>query len=47
LHLTASIGISLYPHDGRDAQTLINHADSAMYEAKKQGRNNFKFFRGC
>jgi len=45
LFVTASIGISLYPNDGADADTLIQHADRAMYEAKQQGRNNFQFFR--
>ncbi len=41
---TGSIGISLYPSDARDAQTLIQHADLAMYQAKQAGRNGFSFF---
>ncbi|AFL74064.1 putative bifunctional diguanylate cyclase/phosphodiesterase [Thiocystis violascens] len=44
LTVTASLGISLYPTDGEDADTLIRHADRAMYEAKQRGRNNFQFF---
>ncbi|MGQ0659033.1 MAG: putative bifunctional diguanylate cyclase/phosphodiesterase [Chromatiales bacterium] len=40
----ASIGISCYPDDGRDADTLVKHADSAMYRAKENGRNSFQFF---
>ena len=39
-----SIGVSIYPHDGTDAQTLLKHADAAMYHAKKMGRNTFQFF---
>jgi diguanylate cyclase len=39
-----SIGVSIYPHDGTDAQTLLKHADAAMYHAKKIGRNTFQFF---
>ena len=46
LILTASIGISVYPDDGKDAQTLLRHADSAMYHAKEQGRNMYAFFTG-
>jgi len=43
LHVTTSIGISVYPTHGSDAETLIKNADIAMYQAKKSGRN--KFFR--
>ena len=45
LHVNASIGISIYPEDGEDAETLIKNADMAMYNAKEDGRNNFKFFK--
>lgn len=44
LHITASIGISIFPNDGQDAESLIKSADIAMYSAKENGRNNFKFF---
>jgi len=44
LHVSTSIGISLYPTDGSDAATLIKHADVAMYQAKKSGRKSYKFF---
>jgi diguanylate cyclase (GGDEF)-like protein/PAS domain S-box-containing protein len=44
IFVTPSIGISLYPHDGRDMETLIQNADSAMYRAKQQGKNNYQFF---
>ncbi|MEO8718080.1 MAG: diguanylate cyclase [Burkholderiales bacterium] len=45
LLVTASIGISIYPHDGADAETLLKSADAAMYQAKKNGRNQYWFFR--
>ena len=44
LVITASIGITLYPNDGDDPDILIRHADRAMYEAKQQGRNTYRFF---
>jgi diguanylate cyclase (GGDEF)-like protein/PAS domain S-box-containing protein len=44
VHIGASIGISLYPKDGVDAETLIKNADMAMYHAKERGRGNFQFF---
>ncbi|SDW18281.1 bifunctional diguanylate cyclase/phosphodiesterase [Thiocapsa roseopersicina] len=44
LHTSPSIGISIYPDDGLDADTLTKNADTAMYHAKEQGRNNIQFF---
>jgi diguanylate cyclase (GGDEF)-like protein/PAS domain S-box-containing protein len=44
LRVTGSIGIVVYPDDDTDAQTLLKHADFAMYHAKEQGRNNYQFF---
>jgi diguanylate cyclase (GGDEF)-like protein/PAS domain S-box-containing protein len=45
LDVNVSIGVSTYPNDGPDAESLMNKADTAMYEAKQIGRNNFQFFR--
>lgn len=44
LIVTASIGIALYPNDGQDIDTLFRCADAAMYLAKQNGRNNYRFF---
>jgi len=43
-HVTASIGISIYPQDGLDEQTLQRNADLAMYQVKEEGRNNYQFY---
>ncbi|MDT8375605.1 MAG: EAL domain-containing protein [Mariprofundaceae bacterium] len=42
--VSASLGVSIYPDDGKDADTLLKHADIAMYRAKEQGKNNYQFF---
>ncbi len=42
--ITASVGVSTFPHHGLDAQTLLRHADVAMYRAKELGKNNFQFY---
>ncbi len=44
LHITTSIGISVYPQNGSDAEELLKNADTAMYHAKENGRNNYQFF---
>ncbi len=45
LYFTASIGISIYPDDGMDVDTLLKNADFAMYQAKDGGRDNFQFYK--
>jgi diguanylate cyclase (GGDEF)-like protein len=45
LYVTTSIGVSVYPEDGLDAHTLIKNADTAMYQAKENGRQSFQFFK--
>lgn len=41
---STSIGVVMFPHDGENAETLLKHADMAMYGAKERGRNNFQFY---
>ncbi len=43
-HVTASIGIAIYPNDGTDAETFMVYADNAMYKSKSKGRNNYTLF---
>ena len=44
LYVTSSMGISLYPDDGESCSNLLQYADTAMYKAKNEGRNNFQFY---
>jgi diguanylate cyclase (GGDEF)-like protein len=43
-HVSASIGISIFPDDASDARSLMKHADRAMYEAKRAGKSDFRFY---
>lgn len=43
-YVTASLGLALSPYDGEDVDTLLKHADAAMYQAKRQGKNNFQLY---
>lgn len=43
-HVTGSIGIAVFPDDGEDSETLLKHADTAMYRAKEQGKNKYQLF---
>ncbi len=43
-HVSGSVGIALYPDDGRDAQTLMKSADTAMFHGKSQGKNTYQYF---
>jgi diguanylate cyclase (GGDEF)-like protein len=47
IHVTSSVGIALYPEDGRDIQTLFRNADMAMYRAKESGRNGFRYYEAA
>lgn len=44
LRISTSIGITIYPHDGEDLESLLKNADTAMYYAKSQGRNNYQYY---
>ncbi len=44
LHLTASVGVAIYPEDGQDAVELVKHADMAMYQAKEAGRDGYQLY---
>lgn len=44
LHISASIGISIFPNDGENVENLLKNADSAMYRAKSEGRGNYQFY---
>ena len=44
LHISSTIGVSLFPKDGADPETLLTHADTALYQAKDRGRNRYQFF---
>jgi predicted signal transduction protein with EAL and GGDEF domain len=44
VHITASIGVAIFPEDGKDEHTLMRHADNAMYRAKEAGKNNYQFY---
>ena len=43
IHIQASMGISRFPEDGQDSVSLLQHADRAMYQAKRDGRNRIRF----
>jgi diguanylate cyclase (GGDEF)-like protein/PAS domain S-box-containing protein len=45
IYVSASVGISIFPNDAEDAQTLLKHADVAMYKAKQSGRNGYELYR--
>jgi diguanylate cyclase (GGDEF)-like protein/PAS domain S-box-containing protein len=45
IHITTSIGVSIYPDDGQDAEALVKSADTAMYQAKENGRHSYQFFK--
>jgi diguanylate cyclase (GGDEF)-like protein len=47
LHIGTSIGVSIYPDDGLDVETLIKNADTAMYQAKENGHQSYQFFRSA
>jgi diguanylate cyclase (GGDEF)-like protein/PAS domain S-box-containing protein len=47
LHVSTSVGVSIFPQDGDDVEHLLMHADMAMYRAKSEGRNGFQFFNNA
>jgi len=47
LHVTSCVGVSVYPNDGLDAETLIKNADTAMYQAKENGPQTYQFFKSA